>query len=89
MAKRYFIESCVTIYHMDVVEADSDEEFREMCSHTTWQWDRHVDDEIMKKDVHEFLQNADWVESGEVDWDYDGPVISKRDFIEKYTSLEA
>ena len=89
MAKRYFIETCVTLYHMDVVEADSEEEFREIREHLTKEWNEHVDKEIMKKDVRNFLWNADYVEDGEVGWDYDGPVISKEEFISKYTSLEA
>ena len=89
MAKKYFIETCVTIYHMDVVEADSDEEFLEMCEHLTSEYSEHADREILKKDVGDFLQNADWVDSGKVDWDWDGPVIGKKEFKSKYTSLEA
>lgn len=88
MAKKYFIETCVTIYHMDVVEADSIEEFREMRDHLTKAYNDHADCEILKKDIRDFLKNADWVDDGEVNWDYDGPVISKEEFISKYTSLE-
>lgn len=86
---RFYLEHCVTLYHADVFEADSYEEALRMRDNTTWEYDRHLDEAFLGRKVTEGdLQRSDYVDMVEVDWDYDGPVMSREEFINKYTSLE-
>ena len=88
MAKKFYIEHAVTLYHTDVFEADSLEEAREMRDHTTWEWAKHLDECFIGREVtKDDMQACDYVDLGELDFPWDRPVISKEAFKEKYTSL--
>lgn len=85
---KYFIETCVTLYHIDVFEADSIEEAREMRDHTTMEYQEHLDEMFLGRTVgKDDLQRSDYVDDGVMDWDWKGPVMGKEEFKSKYTSL--
>lgn len=88
MAKKFYIEHCVTLYYMEVFEADSIEEARKMRDNTTSEYEGHLDDAFIGRKVTVGdLQTIDYVDMGEMDWDWDGPVMSKEEFKREYTSL--
>lgn len=88
MAKKFYVEYSVTLYHLDVFEADSVEEAEEMMEYMTWEWDKHLDDVFIGREVtSNDMQACDYVDSGELTWAWDGPVISKDEFKSEYTSL--
>lgn len=88
MAKKFYIEHCVTLYHIDVFEADSIEEAREMRDHTTFEYEKHLDDVFVGHEVDmDDMQYRDYSGMGELDWHWDGPVLSKEEFMREYTSL--
>lgn len=88
MAKKFYIEHCVTLYHLEVFEADSIEDAREMRDHTTYEYDKHLDDVFIgRKVTHGDMHACDYVDMGEMGWDWDGPVMSKEEFKSEYTSL--
>lgn len=88
MAKKFYIEHCVTLYHLEVFEADSIEEAREMRDNTTFEYVEHLDDVFLGRKVTvNDLQTTDYVDMGEMNWDWDGPVMSNEEFKSKYTCL--
>ncbi len=88
MAKKFYIEHCVTLYHLEVFEADSIEEARKMRDNTTSEYESHLDDAFIGREVTVGdLQTIDYVDMGEMDWYWDGPVMSKEEFKSEYTNL--
>lgn len=88
MAKKFYIEHCVTLYYLEVFEADSIDEAREMRDNTTFEYEEHLDDVFLGREVTKGdLQTTDYVDMGEMNWDWDGPVMSKEEFKSEYTCL--
>lgn len=86
---KFYIEHAVTLYHTEVFEANSLEEARKMRDNTTWEYDEHLGNEFIGRVVtKDDMSLCDYTDMGEVDWPYDGEVISREEFIKKYTSLE-
>ena len=87
---KFYLEHKITIYHADVFEADSLEEARRMRDNMTYEYYDHLAEKMARMPTPlELRDNVDYVDMCEVDWPWNGPVISKEEFIEKYTSLGA
>lgn len=89
MAK-FYLEHKITLYYADVFEADSSEEAERINRNLTYEYYEHLMEKMARMPTSlELMDNVDYVDMVEVDWDWDGPVIGREEFIKKYTSLEA
>ena len=87
---KFYIEHSITLYHAEVFEADSLEEARLIRDSTTYEYYDHLAEKMARMPTAlELHDNVDYVDIGELDWPWYGPVMSKEEFISKYTSLEA
>ena len=85
----YFMEHTVTMYYFEALEADSLEDARNMRDNCTSEYYEHLVDKLRRKPTKdELATNIDYVDCDVVDWPYDGPVVSRAEFIRRYTSLE-
>ena len=87
---KFHIEHSITLYYADVFEADNLEDARRIRDSLTYEYYDHLVEELARTPTpHELRDNIDYVGMEKLDWPWNGPVISKEEFIEKYTSLEA
>lgn len=85
---RFFIEHTLTLSHVDVFEADSLEEARKIRDSLTIEYYDHLRQEFSRMPTEQELkQNIDLFDDGELYFPCN-KVMSKQEFIKKYTSLE-
>lgn len=87
---KFYLEHTITLYQIDVIEADSIEEARELRDNATSEYLDHIQHELNRRPYKDELQNCVEYDNdlGVLDWDWDGPVMSAEEFRRKYTCLD-